>query len=165
MVLIYLWEYRVIFLVIVYTLPLTCRTCIKWLIICGILTVPGIGWSFCCVVCGLIALAGTSPWIIESWVCRCRCRCVLWLGSCTVLLDDVTYSLCTCVVCVCRVMWKLVIRSSCWVFTSSVFVVWCLWLLGWKSACCYVSCKWPCPIVRCLGMSIVGVRGLGSCRL
>jgi len=28
--------------------------------------------------------------------------------------------------------------------------------------CCYVSCKWPCPFVRCLGMSIVGVRGLGS---
>jgi len=26
--------------------------------------------------------------------------------------------------------------------------------------CCYVSCKWPCPFVRCLGMSIVGVRGL-----
>jgi len=31
--------------------------------------------------------------------------------------------------------------------------------------CCYVSCKWPCPYVRCLGMSVVGARGLGSCRV
>jgi len=31
--------------------------------------------------------------------------------------------------------------------------------------CSYVSCKWPCPFVRCLGMSIVGVRGSGSCRV
>jgi len=31
--------------------------------------------------------------------------------------------------------------------------------------CCYVSCKWPCPFVRCLEMSIVGARGLGSCRV
>jgi len=31
--------------------------------------------------------------------------------------------------------------------------------------CCYVSCKWPCTFVRCLGTSIVGVRGLGSCRV
>jgi len=31
--------------------------------------------------------------------------------------------------------------------------------------CCYVSCKWPCPFVRCLGMSLVRVRGLGSCRV
>jgi len=28
--------------------------------------------------------------------------------------------------------------------------------------CCFVSCKWPCIFVGCLGMSIVGVRGLGS---
>jgi len=31
--------------------------------------------------------------------------------------------------------------------------------------CCYVLCKWPCPFVRRLGMSIVGVRALGSCRV
>jgi len=48
------------------------------------------------------ALAGSSSCITESWVCRCRRRWVLWLGSCTILFDDVTYSLCTCVVCVCR---------------------------------------------------------------
>ena len=63
---------------------------------CG--TVLGVGCSLCCVVCGLIALAGSSPWITESWVCRCRCRWVLWLGSCITLFDDVTYSLYTCVV-------------------------------------------------------------------
>ena len=53
-------------------------------------------------VCGLIALAGSSPWITEIWVCRCRCRWVLWLGSCTILFDDVTYSIFACVVCVYR---------------------------------------------------------------
>ena len=53
-------------------------------------------------VCGLIALAGSSPWITESWVSRCRHRWVLLLGSCTILFDDVTYSLCTCLVCVYR---------------------------------------------------------------
>jgi len=88
--------------VAVFTLPLSYRTCIKWLIICGILTVVRVGWSLCCVVCGLVALAGSSPWITEIWVCRCRCRWVLWLGSRTILFDDVTYSLCTCVVCVCH---------------------------------------------------------------
>jgi len=37
------------------------------------------------------------------------------------------------------------------VFSSSVFVLGCLWLLWWKLACCNVSCKWPCPLVRVLG--------------
>ena len=54
------------------------------------------------VLCGLIALVGSSPWITESWVCRCRRRRVVCFGSCTVLFDDVTYSLCTWVVCVYR---------------------------------------------------------------
>ena len=55
------------------------------------------------VLCGvLMVLAGLSPWITESWVCRCRHRWVLWLGSYNILFDDVTYSLCTCVVCVYR---------------------------------------------------------------
>ena len=31
--------------------------------------------------------------------------------------------------------------------------------------CCYVLCNWPCPFVRCLGMSRVVVKGLGSCRV
>ena len=59
---------------VVFTLPLSYRTCIKWLILCGILTVLRVGWSLCCVVCWLMALAGLSPWITESWVCRCWCR-------------------------------------------------------------------------------------------
>ena len=91
-----------IILLAVFTLPLSYRTCIKWLIICCILRVLRVGWSLCCVMCGLIALAGSSPWITESWVSRCRHRWVLWLGSCTILFDDVTYSLRTCVVCVYR---------------------------------------------------------------
>ena len=28
--------------------------------------------------------------------------------------------------------------------------------------CCYVSCKWPCSFVRCLGMSMVEARGVGQ---
>ena len=34
-------KYRVILLVAVFKLPLSYRTCIKWLILCGILTVLG----------------------------------------------------------------------------------------------------------------------------
>ena len=44
-------RYRVIFLVVLFTLPLSYRTCIKWLILCGILTVLRVGWPLCCVVC------------------------------------------------------------------------------------------------------------------
>ena len=31
--------------------------------------------------------------------------------------------------------------------------------------CYFVPCKWPCPFVMCLGMSIVGVRGVGQFRV
>jgi len=88
--------------VAVFTLLLSYRTCIKWLIICGILTVLRVGWSVYCVVCGLIALVGSSPWITESWCLDAGAGGFLWLGSCTILFDDVAYPLCTCVVCVCR---------------------------------------------------------------
>jgi len=85
--------------VAVFTLPLSYSTCIKRLIICGILTDLRVGWS-CCVVRGLIALALSSPWITESWCVDAGAGVFLWLGSCIILFDDVTYSLCTCVVCV-----------------------------------------------------------------
>jgi len=63
----------------------------------------GVLCAVCCVVCGLIALAGSSPWITESWCVDAGAGgFILRLGSCTILFDDVTYSLCTCVVCVYR---------------------------------------------------------------
>ena len=50
-----------------------------------------------------MALAGSSPRITESWCVDTGAGGFFWHGSCTVLFDDVTYSLCTCVVCVyCR---------------------------------------------------------------
>ena len=46
-------------------------------------------------------------------------------------------------------------------FSSSVFVVVSLWLLGWKFAVMF-RVNGLVLFVRCLGMSMVGVRGLGS---
>jgi len=86
--------------VAVFTLPFSYRTCIKWLIICGILTVLRVGWSLYCVVFGLIALAGSSPWITESWCVDAGAGGFFRLDSCTILFDDVTYSLCARCICI-----------------------------------------------------------------
>jgi len=147
-------------------IPLSYRTCIKWLIIRGILTVLRVAWSLCCVVCGLIALAGSSPWITESWCVDAGAGGffmpqfvhypVWWCHIFTL------YVRCMCVSSNSHFMWKSVLLSSCWVFSSFVFVVGCLWLLGWKSACCYVSCKWPCPFVRVLGNVYSQGEGVGQ---
>ena len=57
-------------------------------VLCGV-WINSVGW--------VVSLDYRKP------VCRCRRRWgFLWLGSCTILFDDVTYSLCTCVVCVYR---------------------------------------------------------------
>jgi len=133
-----------------FTLPLSYRTCIKWLILCGILTILRVRWSSCCVVCWLMALAGLSPWITESWVCRCRCRwdyCGSFRAPSCLMLSHIHFI---------RAHLYHWIESRCvWVCDSELVLsvlklrVRCSKPVAVRvEVCCYVSCKYNNKVIK-----------------
>ena len=122
------------------------------------------------VLCGV--WINSAGWVVSldyrKPVCRCRRRWVLWLGSCTILFDDVTYSLCTCLVSVYRRIQSRYVKvgDSELVLSVLKFRVHCGMPVASRVEVslllCFIKCKWPCPFVRVLGNVYSRGEGVGQ---